>query len=92
MPGTVGANLQSLRDLHKTFTTSAQEASHIKTSVSKDLDNAVWTGKFSTDFRTAWQDYQKNLVNLENALNAAADDVKANHNNIAAATGEPERI
>lgn len=88
----VGAELSTLQQLHKTFTTTAADAERIKGDVDKALESAVWTGKYSEDFRTAWQDYRANLDRLRDALDGAATDVKTNHNNIAAATGEPDRI
>jgi len=92
MAGTVGAELDTLRQLHRTFTQKAQEAVDIKNNVDTGVHSAVWTGKYSNDFRNAWQEYRRNLDNLHEALTGAANDVRTNHNNIAAATGEPERI
>lgn len=92
MAGTVGAELDTLRQLHRTFTQKAQEAVDIKTNVDTGVHSAVWTGKYSDDFRNAWQEYRRNLDNLHEALTGAANDVRTNHNNIAAATGESERI
>ena len=92
MPGTVGAELQTLQTLHRTFTQKAQEAQDIKAAVDSGLGAAVWSGKYSEDFRTAWQEYRRNLDTLHAALTTAADDVRSNHNNIAAATGEGDRI
>ena len=89
---TVGAELSTLKDLHKTFQTKAAETLDIKNAVDAGVNDAVWTGKYATDFRTAWQEYRKNLDNLHTALTGAADDVRTNHNNIAEATGEPDRI
>jgi uncharacterized protein YukE len=88
----VGAELSTLQSLHKTFVAKAQEAHDIKTKVDSALESAVWTGKYSQDFRTAWQEYRTNLDKLNEALEGAAKDVKVNHNNIAAATGEGDRI
>lgn len=88
----VGAELSTLQALHKTFQEKAQQANDIKTQVDSGLNSAVWTGKYSDDFRTAWQDYKANLDRLQEALEGAATDVKTNHNNIAAATGEADRI
>lgn len=90
--GSVGAELTTLKDLNRTFTQMAAQAIDIKTTVDGGVNNAVWTGKYSDDFRTAWQEYRRNLDTLNQALEQAATDVKTNHNNIAAATGEPDRI
>jgi uncharacterized protein YukE len=88
----VGAELSTLASLHTTFRDKAGEAEAIKTKVDSALQSAVWTGKYSEDFRTAWNEYRANLDKLREALDGAASDVKTNHNNIAAATGEPDRI
>lgn len=92
MTGTVGAELDTLRHLHTTFNQKAQEALDIKNNVDTGVHSAVWTGKYSTDFRSAWQEYRRNLDHLHEALTGAANDVRTNHNNIAEATGESERI
>ncbi len=92
MPGTVGAELDTLRTLHTTFNQKAQEALDIKTTVTNNVGSAVWTGKYSDDFRHAWQEYSRNLDHLHTALTGAAQDVRTNHNNIAEATGEGDRI
>ena len=88
----VGAELTTLQALNKTFTEKAQQANDIKTQVQSALDGVVWTGRYADDFRGAWVDYRANLDRLQEALEGAAVDVKTNHNNIAAATGESDRI
>jgi uncharacterized protein YukE len=88
----VGAELSTLQSLYKTFQDKALQAADIKTAVDSGLQSAVWTGKYSDDFRTAWQDYRANLDRLQEALDGAAADVRTNHNNIAQATGEADRI
>lgn len=88
----VGAELSTLQSLHKTFEAKADEAQEIKAKVDSALQSAVWTGKYSEDFRSAWNEYRANLDKLREALDGAASDVKTNHNNIAAATGESDRI
>jgi len=92
MAGTVGAELHTLQDLHRTFTQKAQEAEDIKGSVDGGVNSAVWMGAYSEQFRQAWQEYRRNLDSLHEALIGAASDVRTNHNNIAAATGEGDRI
>lgn len=88
----VGAELSTLQVLHKEFRDKAQQANDIKVKVDSALNSAVWTGKYSDDFRTAWQEYRANLDRLQEALEGAATDVRSNHNNIAQATGEGDRI
>ncbi len=88
----VGAELGTLQALHRTFTEKAQQANDIKTQVQSTLDSVVWTGRYSGEFKDLWVEYRVNLDRLQEALEGAAADVKANHNNIAAATGEADRI
>ena len=88
----VGAELGTLQMLFKTFQENALQSVDIKTHVDQGLQGAVWTGKYADDFRTAWQDYRANLDRLQEALDGAAQDVRTNHNNIATATGEGDRI
>ena len=88
----VGAELTTLQSLYKTFQDKALQAADIKTAVDSGLQSAVWTGKYADDFRLAWQDYRANLDKLQEALDGAAADVRTNHNNIAQATGEGDRI
>ena len=88
----VGAELSTLQSLFRTFQENAQQANEIKVKVDQALDGAVWTGRYSEDFRRDWADYRANLDRLQEALEGAATDVRTNHNNIAAATGEGDRI
>ncbi len=85
----VGAELPTLAELHGVFTRNSESAETIKTEVDTGVANAVWTGRYAEDFRTAWEEYRTNLDTLRDALTGAADDVRKNHNNIAEATGEP---
>lgn len=88
----VGADLPTLAELHRTFNAKAEDADGIKNDVDSALDNSVWTGTFAQQFRDAWEEYKQNLVTLRDALEGAAEDVRVNHNNIAEATGEGDRI
>lgn len=89
----VGGDLPTLRDLHTTLKNSSEDISRIAGDITSSLNNAVWTGKNSETFRGQWEDFKPTLTpNLVNALDAAKDDVKNQHNNLAAATGEPDRI
>jgi len=88
----VGAELSTLQSLHRTFTDKADQALTIRDDVDSGLESAEWTGRYAQDFTTAWQEYRSNLQTLNEALVGAAEDVKINHNNIAEATGEPDRI
>lgn len=88
----VGADLATLRELYNTFTTKAQDAEGIKTDVDSSLTNAVWTGRYSQEFRDAWEEYKTNLDTLRTALEGAAEDVKMHHNQQAETSGESDYI
>jgi uncharacterized protein YukE len=88
----VGADLSTLKTLHKTFVEKAQAALDTKSAINSAVHSAQWKGNYASQFKAAWEGYQKNLDTLNHALTDAANDVKTNHNNIAAATGMPDRI
>ncbi len=88
----VGAELSTLQALHRTFQEKAAQALEIRDRVDGAIADTVWTGRFSDQFKSEWASYKANLVRLNEALEGAATDVRTNHNNIAAATGEPDRI
>jgi uncharacterized protein YukE len=88
----VGGDLQTLQELHSTFVAKAGDAEDIKVEVNNSLEAAQWDGTNANKFREAWDEYKKNLDTLRDALEDAAEDVKINHNNLAQATGEDDRI
>lgn len=90
--GTVGGDLATLQDLYKKFQDAASQTESLKTSVDTSMTAAVWTGPNADNFRTAWTGFKKTLIDIQAALVDGSNDVKNQHNNIAAATGAPERI
>ncbi|ANS79093.1 hypothetical protein SGUI_1697 [Serinicoccus hydrothermalis] len=89
----VGGELATLRDLHKTLDTSAQEIEKVSGDVDKSVQSTVWTGTNAEKFRDAWQTFKPTLTpKLVEAMNEAKEDIKMQHNNLAAATGESDRI
>lgn len=89
----VGGELATLRELHKTLDTSAQDITRISGDIDRSLDSTVWTGRNSEQFRDQWGTFKPTLTpKLVDALTEAKEDIKAQHNNIAAATGEADRI
>jgi len=90
--GAVGGDLATLQDLHTKFGDAASQTESLKTSVTNSLAAAVWTGPNADAFRQAWEGFKKTLTDIEAALTDGQTDVKNQHNNIAAATGAPERI
>lgn len=90
--GNVGGDLATLRNLHKVLQSHAKEALEFKRAIDSSVDSAVWEGTNANKFRHAWADYRKTFDNLHNDLTNAETDVKNQHNNLAAATGESDRI
>ena len=90
--GMVGAELKTLRDLHKTLDNHAHEALQFKRAINSAVDNAVWKGANATKFRSSWEGYKKTFDNLHRDLSGAATDVKHQHNGLAEVNGEPDRI
>lgn len=89
----VGGELATLRDLHKTLGSSAQDIQRIVGDIDRSLGGTVWTGASSEKFWDAWGTFKPTLTpKLVDALNEAKEDIKTQHNNLAAATGESERI
>ncbi|GAA4879368.1 WXG100 family type VII secretion target [Serinicoccus chungangensis] len=89
----VGGELATLRDLHKTLDTSALDIQRVSEDIDKSLNSTVWTGANSEKFKDAWQTFRPTLTpKLVDALNEAKEDIKTQHNNLAAATGESDRI
>lgn len=81
--------LASLRELHSTLLAAAQENRRVAADVVRSLDDTVWTGPRAQSFGASWTSLTGTLAT---ALDQAADDVQTQHNNLAAATGEPDSI
>lgn len=93
MSGTVGGDLATLRQLHRTLSDSAISIENVARDIDRDHGAAVWTGKNADDFAAAWAEFKPTLTpKLVDALNAARDDVRTQHNNLSAATGESDSI
>lgn len=89
----VGGELATLRDLHKTLDNSASDIQRVSGDIDRSLGSTVWTGTNSEKFKDAWNTFKPTLTpKLVDALNEAKEDIKTQHNNLAAATGESDRI
>jgi hypothetical protein len=90
--GEVGGDLETLRNLHKGLDDHAQKALDFKRALDGHVNNAVWKGTNADKFRQAWAEFRPVFDKLNTSLTEGRDDVKNQHNNIAAATGEGARI
>ena len=92
MPGAVGGELATLQALKLDLDASSSEAADVKRRLTGTLQNAVWTGPNADNFRQTWTEFSPTFDRLQQALADASASVKAQHNNLADATGSPERI
>ncbi|MFT4083012.1 MAG: WXG100 family type VII secretion target [Nocardioides sp.] len=88
----VGADLETMRNLHKGLDEHAQKAIDMKTGLDGHFSNTVWKGTNADKMRQAWEEFKPHLDKLHQSLSEAKDDVRTQHNNIAAATGESVSI
>lgn len=88
----VGGDLETLRQLHKGLDEHAQKALEFKQALDGHVANAVWKGANADKFRSAWDEFRPHFDRLNQALSEGRDDVRTQHNNIAAATGESASI
>lgn len=88
----VGGDLETLRNLHKGLGELGDQASDMKSKGDGHLNQAVWKGANSEKFRSAWEEFKPSFDKLQSALHEGRDDVRTQHNNIAAATGESASI
>ena len=88
----VGGDLETLRNLHKGLDEAAQRATELKNTLDGHVIQAVWKGANADKFRQAWEEFKPNIDKLGVACEEARDDVRVQHNNIAAATGEAAQI
>jgi len=88
----VGGDLATLGDLYRKFTEAASQTETLRTNVDTAMQSAVWTGPNADNFRQSWEGFKKTLTDIQSSLVDGSTDVKNQHNNIAAATGSPDRI
>lgn len=83
----VGGDLETLRNLHKSLDEHVQKAIDFTNTLDGQVSQAVWKGSSSEKFRRAWEEFKPHFEKLHTALSEGRDDVRTQHNNIAAATG-----
>ncbi|AKU18055.1 hypothetical protein [Luteipulveratus mongoliensis] len=88
----VGADLQTLQDLHSTLKKRAADAPQFKKDIETVVHNAKWDGPNADKFRSAWDTFKPVFDKLHTSLGDAERDVKNQHNDLAASTGSHERI
>lgn len=85
----VGGDLATLADLRNTFKTSQDDVQQLVSKIDGSLSSTVWEGTNARKFADAWAQFKPTLTNqLVNTLVDAENDIKQQHNQLAAATGE----
>ena len=92
MPGEVGADLETMRQLCRGLDDNAQRVVDLKSALDGCVSSTVWKGVNADRFRAAWEEFKPSFDRLYGALSEGRDDVRAQHNALAAATGEPASI
>jgi uncharacterized protein YukE len=93
MAGAVGGELSTLNTLYTTLGNAAADITRIAGDIDSSLENTIWTGANSEKFRGQWADFKPTLTpRLVEALEDAKRDIQIQHNQLAEATGEPDRI
>lgn len=88
----VGANLASLQDLYRALGENTTRLGEVRDSVERAVGGAVWAGPNAERFREAWEQLKPSIDGLAVAFADAQRDVRSQHNNLAAATGEGIQI
>lgn len=89
----VARELATLRELYRTLQNCSQDLQRVSDDIDGALGENVWTGAKAEQFRTDWDSVKPTLTpELVDALNEAKEDIKVQHNNLAAATGELDSL
>lgn len=83
----VGGSLPEMDALKTKLAAFKTELNQLKTASSQVVASTTWKGKYADQFRTAWEQCQKNVTNIETDLNAASNAVAKNRQAIHDATG-----
>ena len=90
---TVDRELQTLRHLHASLDGAVSHLQQAAIGLDEAAEAELWTGPQADRLRRVWETYREAVgVALPEALRAALADVRAQHNNLASATGEPDRL
>lgn len=89
----VSAELASLRELHTSLGESTTGLRQVASTIEHALDSTVWTGQTLERLRAQWTGAcQQDLSSLVECLEEARVDLRHQHNNLASATGQSERL
>ena len=85
--------LATLRHLHAVLDRASHDLERVVVGLDEAVTLELWTGPLVEELRETWR-AQRDAVRpvLTDLLLASADDVRIQHNNLAAATGHPDRL
>jgi uncharacterized protein YukE len=84
----LGGNLAQLEALATKYLAHGATVDHLCADISGTLDQTLWTGRYSQEFRSRWAaEFAPALRRLHEALAAEASCLRTNRDAIAQATG-----
>lgn len=90
---TVERELQTLRHLHAALDGAASHLEQAAAGLDEAAEAELWSGPQADGLRRVWAAHREAVgMALPEALRAALVDVRTQHNNLASATGEPDRL
>ena len=92
MAAVVGGSLDELAQLKRTLDDQATAVQSVNDTIDKQVTSTTWTGANADRFRSAWAEFKPTLVKLRETLTETSDDIRKQHNALAAATGDTVTI
>lgn len=90
---TVERELQVLRQLHAALDGAVRHLDQAADGLDEAVGAELWTGPHAERLRRVWAQHREDVsMTLAEVLWAAVTDVRTQHNNLAAATGQPDRL
>jgi hypothetical protein len=90
---TVERELRTLRDLHAVLDRAADDLERVSVALDGAVRVDLWAGPQADRLRDTWSTEREGAgPALVETLRACVADVRTQHNNLAAATGEPDRL
>jgi GNAT superfamily N-acetyltransferase len=90
---TVERELRTLRELHAVLDRAAHDLQRVGASLDEAVGVDLWAGPQADRLRVTWSAQRDGVgTALVEALRVSVADVRTQHNNLAAATGEPDRL
>ena len=92
MAAVVGGSLDELSQLKQVLDNQATAVQSVNDTIESQVNNTTWTGGNADRFRQAWSEFKPTLVKLRDTLTETSEDIRKQHNALAAATGDSASI